>query len=73
MEFGGNGAVVSLWLVPCFYFFLLFDFVSCGKKKWRGTYPLDPLAMATKRARAARGMATMTTVAGNKEGNGEGC
>jgi hypothetical protein len=36
MGFGRNGAVVSPWLVLFFWFFLLFDFVSCGVKNKNG-------------------------------------
>jgi hypothetical protein len=36
MGFGGNGAVVSPWSVPFFWFVLLFNFVSCGGKKRGG-------------------------------------
>ncbi len=43
MGFGGNGVVVSPWLVPFFWFFLLFNFVSTREKRGGGTYPLDPL------------------------------
>ncbi len=36
MWFGGNGAVVSPWSAPFFWFFSLFDFESCGEKEKKG-------------------------------------
>ncbi len=47
MGFGGNGAVVSPWLVPFFLVFLLFNFLSVGEKGGE-TYPLDPLLLLAK-------------------------
>jgi hypothetical protein len=48
MGFGGNGTVVSPWLVSFFWFCFLFNFVSVVRKKkfCRGTYSLDSLRLA---------------------------
>jgi hypothetical protein len=43
MGFGGNGAVVSPWSVSFFWFFLLFNFVSCGGgEEMAGILPTEP-------------------------------